>query len=214
MTAFIDFFAMIVNYVNSLFKRLVFRSENLKFKKRLSNFNVCSNVTFNGIPIIQVHSQSRLIIKSNTLINSDNRGYHVSMFSPVKLMADKPGAIIEIGSNTRIHGSCLHAYKKISIGDNCLIAANCQLIDSSGHDVQLDNVDNRIMSTGKTKTIIIEDSVWLCTGVIVLPGVTIGRGSVIGANSVVDIDIPEMTLARGNPIKIVRGIKESDYKYT
>lgn len=51
---------------------------------------------------------------------------------------------------------------------------------------------------------IIEDDVWLGYGVIVLPGVRIGRGSVIGAGSVVAKDIPPYSIAVGNPIVIIK----------
>ena len=52
-----------------------------------------------------------------------------------------------------------------------------------------------------TQEIIIDDDVWLGKGVTVLPGVKIGKGSVIGANSLVNKNIPSYKLAAGNPIK-------------
>src|SRR5690606_12263755 len=130
-------------------------------------------VIFKKIPIIQIHPKAQLIIGNNVTINSDNYGYHVNMYSTVKLMADMEGAVIKIGDNTRFHGSAIHAYKRIEIGKNCLIAANCQIIDSNGHDISGNNVDNRINTFGTPRKIFIEDSVWLGTGVVVLPGVTI-----------------------------------------
>ena len=122
-------------------------------------------------------------------------------------MADRENAVIKIGENTRIHGTCIHAYKSIEIGKNCLIAANCQIFDGNGHDLSFENVHNRINTIGESKEIIIEDSVWLGTGVIVLPGVKIGMGSVIAANSVVHKDIPSMVIAGGNPVKEIMQIR-------
>lgn len=169
-----------------------------------SNITIGKKVKFKKRPLVQVHKDARLIIGDNVTINSDNRNYHVNMFTRCKIMADRPGAEIIIGNNTRIHGSCIHAFKKITIGNNCLIAANCQIIDGNGHDLSFDNVDNRINTSGKFKEVVIEDSVWLGTGVIVLPGVKIGRGSIISANSVVATDIPPMTIATGNPARAAR----------
>lgn len=188
------------------------RTQNYLYRKRFeklksaNNLNIGKDVVFKKIPIIQLHQNAQLIIEDGVTINSDNYGYHVNMFAPVKFMADREGALIKIGENTRIHGTSIHSYKKIEIGKNCLIAANCQIIDSNGHDISGENVDNRINTFGTSKEVIIEDAVWLGTGVIVLPGVRIGKGSIISANSVVHIDIPPMVIAGGNPIQIIKEI--------
>lgn len=60
------------------------------------------------------------------------------------------------------------------------------------------------------KDVHIEECVWIGAGVIVLPGVTIGRNSVIGAGSVVTKDIPENVVAVGNPCRVMRPIGEKD----
>ena len=126
------------------------------------------------------------------------------MHSPVKLMANRSGASIEIGDNTRINGSCIHAYSKITIGKNCLVAANCQIIDGSGHDLSMDDPANRVNTLGDAKPIVIEDNVWLGINCIVLPGVTIGEGAVIAAGSVVTRDVPAMAVVGGNPAKVIK----------
>ena len=59
----------------------------------------------------------------------------------------------------------------------------------------------------------IGEDCWLGAGVIVLPGVTIGRGSVIGAGSVVTKDIPENVVAFGNPCRVVRPVGERDREF-
>lgn len=56
----------------------------------------------------------------------------------------------------------------------------------------------------------IGNRVWLGSGVIVLPGVEIGDGSIVGAGSVVTRDIPPMSVAVGNPCRVVRAITEAD----
>jgi acetyltransferase-like isoleucine patch superfamily enzyme len=128
----------------------------------------------------------------------------VSLYAPAKLLADADGALIRIGPNTRINGSCIHAQKSVVIGSNCLIAANCQICDGNGHSLSFPDVANRIHTRGRAKAIVIEDNVWVGTGSVVLPGVTIGTGSVIGANSVVVRDIPPMVVASGNPAVVTR----------
>ena len=160
-------------------------------------------VLVSGVPILYFKENGYLRIGKNVRLNSNIESYHLNMCSPVKLMADRRDALIEIGDNTRIHGSCIHAYNKISIGRNCLVAANCQIFDASGHDLSFDNVGNRINTIGEQKEVIIEDSVWLGANCIVMPGVHIGRGSIIAAGSVVVKDIPAMCIAGGNPAKVI-----------
>jgi acetyltransferase-like isoleucine patch superfamily enzyme len=172
------------------------------------NVVVQGKLVVNGKPMIDIFKECQLVIGDGVTLNSRNRGYHINMHSPVKLLADRPGAHIKIGDRTRIHGTCIHAYNSIEIGKNCLIAANCQIIDGNGHDLSFPDVDNRINTRGSSKPVKIEDSVWLGANVIVLPGVTIGKGSVISANSVVSKDIPPMALAAGNPAVVLKQYQE------
>jgi len=157
-----------------------------------------------GRPMIDIREGCHLHMGANVTLNSDNRGYHINMHSPVKLFADKPGAEIRIGENTRIHGTCIHAFQSIVIGRNCLIAANCQIIDGNGHDLSFPDVSNRIMTFGSSRPVVIEDDVWIGANTIILPGTRIGRGSVVSASSVVASDIPAMVVAGGNPAKVIK----------
>jgi acetyltransferase-like isoleucine patch superfamily enzyme len=168
------------------------------------NLSIGNGVKFDKIPILKIKNKGRIIIGKNATINSNNRGYHLNMHNRVKLVADRPNAIISIGEFSRIHGSCIHAFKNIAIGKRCLIAANCQIFDGNGHDLSFPNVENRINTLGEAKEIVIEDNVWIGANCIVLPGITIGEGSVIAAGSVVNTNVPKMSIAGGNPIKIIR----------
>lgn len=193
--------------ISKLFRRLRIKSVGLlylSFLRLNKRVQLGKDVRFYKIPSISVQKGTQLIIGDNVTINSDNWGYHINMHSRCKILLDRVGAKIYIGNNCRIHGSCLHAYKKISIGSNCLIAANSNIIDGNGHDLSFNDVSNRINTQGDSKEIIIGNNVWIGANVIVLPGVTIGNGSVISANSVVHKNIPPMVLAGGNPIQIIK----------
>ena len=148
--------------------------------------------------------KSKLIIGDNVLINSWNTGYHLSMFMPVKLLLHSNDAILEIGDNTRIHGSCLHVKYHIAIGKNCLIAANTQIFDCNGHLNSMSNPELRLEKKDMPKKIMIEDNVWIGTGCIILPGTHIGRGTIISAGSVVSGTIPEKSIAKGNPAVVLK----------
>lgn len=170
----------------------------------LNGLEVNGKVKVTGWPIIRVTKESKIIIENGVVLNSNNYSYHLNMHSPVKLLADGHNSLISIGRNTRIHGSCIHAYHSITIGENCLIAGNCQIFDGSGHDLAFDDPSRRIYTTGGSKPIKISDNVWIGGNSIVLPGVNIGEGAVIAAGSVVVKDVEPYTLVGGNPARIIR----------
>ncbi len=114
---------------------------------------------------------------------------------------------IQIGNNTIINPYCLldgRSYKLI-IGNNVDIARET-LIYNLEHDPASDYHDV------KGGDVIIEDYVWICSRVIVLPGVTIGRGAVVAAGSVVTKDVPPYKIVGGVPAKVI-GDRKSGLKY-
>ncbi len=167
-----------------------------------SNVVVEGKVNILGSPLIDIRRGCKLTLGNGVILTSRNRGYHLNLPAPVKLFADRPGAEITIGAETRIAGSCIHAWRSITIGKRCLIAGNCQIVDSNGHDLSFPKVEKRMRTTGSSYPVVIEDDVWLGANTVVLPGVRIGRGSIIGANSVVSTNIPPMVVARGNPAEV------------
>lgn len=157
-----------------------------------------------GLPEIEIGEGGSIQIGSGVTLNSDRRNYHASMHSPVRLVVSRPGAFIQIGDESRIHGSCLHARKSIVLGKRCLVAANSQILDSNGHDTCIPDVENRIRTTDEPRGIVLEDDVWLGLGCIVLPGVTIGRGTIVAAGSVVSRDLPSFAICGGVPAKVIK----------
>lgn len=166
-------------------------------------------VKFSGFPLIDIRSGASIHIGNDVAINSLNRGYHANMYGRVKLFADRPGATISIGDSSRLHGVCVHAFESISIGKRCLIAANCQIIDGDGHELSFPDVEQRISTRGGARSVEIQDDVWIGLGSMVLPGVTIGRGAVIGAGSVVTKDVPPFCVAAGNPARVLRQYQQT-----
>lgn len=180
----------------------------LQITEALQHVTLGEGAKFVGEPILTIHPEASIKIGARVTLNSDNSDYHVSMYAPVKLIVDRPGATISIGDDTRIHGSCIHAWKSIAIGKRCLIAANCQIVDSNGHPTALDCPEIRIRETDRPRPVVICDDVWIGTGAIILPGVTIGRGSVVGAGAVVTRDVPGGVVIAGNPARVVRSRAE------
>jgi acetyltransferase-like isoleucine patch superfamily enzyme len=164
-------------------------------------------VIFKGLSSIYKIKSAKIIIGNNTTINSDNFGYHLNMFAKCKLFADRPNAKIIIGDNCRIHATCIHAFAEITIGNRVLIAANTQIIDGNSHLLSMENPENRINTVDDGKPIKIQDDVWLGTNVIVLGGVTIGKGAVVSANTVVNKDVPPYSIVGGNPMNVLKKYK-------
>lgn len=92
----------------------------------------------------------------------------------------------------------------VKIGDNVLIGSNCGIY-TAAHPI---NVKERTAGIEYAEEIIIEDNVWIGGGVQILPGVTIGKNSVIGSGSVVTKSIPPDTVAVGNPCRPIKKIDE------
>lgn len=125
-----------------------------------------------------------------------------SIIVPSELSAVDGGAI-EIGDRTFLnYGLLITAHELVRIGRDCLIGHHVTLMDNNLHDL----VDRR--RAPPSQPVVLEDNVWLGDRVIVLPGVTIGHGSVIGAGSVVVKDVPAESVAVGNPARVVRSLAQ------
>lgn len=94
----------------------------------------------------------------------------------------------------------------INIGADCLLGPNVQLLTPT-HPVDPEPRRNKLESA---EPITLEDNVWLGGGVIVCPGITIGKNSIVGAGSVVTRDVPANVLVAGNPARIIREITDRE----
>lgn len=120
-------------------------------------------------------------------------------------------ARIRIGNGTYIsNNAVLIANTQILVGDRCLLGDQTCIFDSDFHAL---NPAERTATTGQSKPVIIEDDVWLGSRVVVLKGVVIGRGSVVGAMSVVTKSLPPDCVAAGNPARVVRMLRKIDAGY-
>lgn len=98
---------------------------------------------------------------------------------------------------------------EIYIGNGVMFAPNVT-ITATGHPV---HPELRPHGDQFSFPVTIEDHVWIGSNVVILPGVTIGKNSVIGAGSVVTKDIPENVVAVGNPCRVLRPITDRDKEY-
>jgi len=123
----------------------------------------------------------------------------------------------KIKSNHIIFGKKIEIQypNKFKVGEYTLLGDGCKVIGNGNVEIQdfvYFSPDVKIVTTshntsnmeGITKNITIEKLFWIGTNVVILPGVTIGEGSVIGACSVVTKDISPYSIAVGNPAKVIK----------
>lgn len=117
------------------------------------------------------------------------------------------GSNIELGDNVFINAYCVFLDEAlITIGNNVFIAPQCGFY-TAGHPL---DKELRRQKKEYSLPITIGDDVWIGGMVAVMPGVTIGSGSVIGGGSVVIDDIPSDVLAAGNPCRVIRPLTPAD----
>lgn len=135
--------------------------------------------------------------------------------------------LVTVGNDNYIGPSLIICHKKVVIGNHVTIAWGCTIYDHDSHsldyrerrkdiDREIANIrrgenfiQDKDWTTVNSKPIIIKDDAWIGMNTIILKGVTIGRGSVVGAGSVVTKDVPDWTVVAGNPAVVVKQIKES-----
>ena len=122
---------------------------------------------------------------------------------------DEKNKIITFGENVQINDAVhIVGRKKVTIGNNVLIASKVFISDSNHGSYSGDNQSSpdeppalrKLQATPVT----IEDNVWIGEFVTILQGVTIGRGSIIGSLSVVSKDIPANSIAVGSPARVIK----------
>lgn len=131
-------------------------------------------------------------------------------------------AILRVGHHSFLgQGSRIWAQESVLIGDHVLIAHLVDIHDTNSHSVRwpdrradsIKQYEERVQLDHQRVTsapVIIEDDVWIGFKSTVLKGVTIGRGAVIAAGSLVTHDIPPFTLVAGAPARVVRRLEPAE----
>lgn len=204
------------------------------FAKMGDHTKICQNVQLTHTKLIAIGSEvtlrrgteliaepnSHIEISDRVLLDRDVRivtrgegsrvklGKEVYFDRGVELKAH-PGGEIEFGDRTYIGAYvCISAYGKLKIGSDCAIASLSSLF---AHNHGFSNLNRTIREQEITvKGITIEDDCWLGSGVRVVDGVTIGKGSVIGAGAVVTKNIPPYSIAVGVPAQVIDRRKVED----
>lgn len=133
-----------------------------------------------------------------------------------------PQGRIEVGAYTCLNGTYLLCNERITIGAHCLLAWGVVLTDSwltprtsveaRRAALALVAADplRRMPAAAPPQPVTLEDTVWVGFDAVILPGVTLGRGCVVGCKSIVERDVPPYAVVAGNPARVVRFLEPDD----
>ena len=149
------------------------------------------------------HKNAKICVGNDCLING-------------RLVAEIENSLIDIKDNVFIGGNTIIDCKQeIIIEDNVLVSYECVIFDHDSHSVisserknDLNDFKNNSLKWGKVKSkkILIKKNAWICARSMILKGVTIGKGSIVAAGSVVTEDVPDYSLVAGNPAKFIKEV--------
>lgn len=178
--------------------------------------NIQGKLTKIGNVIIVMHETAQIIIKGELIANfglpeGSKQECIIKLQENAKLIVEGKfllsyGSTIQVFKNgvLRLHsgftncGTVIGAAYEINIGEDFLGGRNIVIYDSDGHAIIKDGKE-----MPRYKTVRIGNHVWIGAGSTVLKGVTIGDGSILGANSTAVKDIPPMCSAAGNPAQVI-----------
>lgn len=126
--------------------------------------------------------------------------------------------LLSFGRNVQINDYChIACVNRVAIGNDVLIASKVFITDHDHGKYVGDNQDSP-QSVPKNRklffsSVTIEDRVWIGENVVILPGVTVGEGSIIGASSVVTRSVPANSIAVGNPARVLKTFNFSTNKW-
>ena len=172
------------------------------------NFKVFNKIYLIGKGAIKIGND--FMFTSGDCINPISRNLRGCIYT-------EPHSKITIGDRVGISSSSFWISKELTIGNDVKIGADTLVIDTDSHQIdyrlrkmiphnseEIKYLKSRIQS----KTITIEDDVWIGAKCIILKGVTIGARSIVGAGSVVTKDIPSDCIAAGNPCKVIKHLSK------
>lgn len=182
----------------------------LVLPRKLKNQGVqlAQKVTFYGAPIVVIESGAKISIGERSVLCSSSKYTALGVNHPVILRTLSENSFISIGRDVGMSGTTICAMAGVTIGDECLIGANVNIVDTDFHPIASEN--RRYSSeSGKVASspILIGNNVFIGMNTLILKGVKIGNNSVIGAGSVVVNNIPADTIAVGSPAAPVKSVK-------
>lgn len=178
--------------------RASYRNRGGLLQRLVSAYKTKRYLTKAGIGIVIKHNAEFWLTENAVL----EVGYGCTIQNFAFFQLTKPNPKVYIGNNTVIGRHCMITAKNlICLGDNVLLGAYVQIIDTS-HGVNAGQVIRD--QTADIGEVVIGNDVWIGAGAKVLMNCHIGDGAVIGANAVVTGDIPRNAIAVGIPARVIK----------
>jgi acetyltransferase-like isoleucine patch superfamily enzyme len=180
-----------------LFLKIIYREPMLRYRCR----RVGVRLELEGA-MPQIMGNGTIEIGDDVLVGSRNTwivGFKVS--SDARLVIGN-----RVGIN---YQTTISVAKHVCIGDDTIMAANVQIYDNPSHPLSpARRLRRESFALADARPVVLGRNVWICTGAIILAGVTIGDNSVVAAGSVVTKSVPPDTLVAGNPARIIRALED------
>lgn len=152
---------------------------------------------------ILIYGSGTIRIGKNFHSVSARKRSFITLFSPCHLTVADQGEIF-LGEHVGLNGTTIFARRKVTIGNNTMIAPNVIIMDHNGHTSW--PASERWSSSDTPLEIKIGNDCWIGMNCIILKGVTVGDGSIIAAGSVVINDVEPACLYAGNPAKKIKSL--------
>jgi len=148
-------------------------------------------------------------------------GYGAGVYDRATLIVG-PSGYVSVGSFTCLNATYLICNDRITIGSHCLLAWGSVITDSwlipdkpsrpRRHALlaAAQSPDRWLRPAQTPRPVVLEDNVWVGFDAVVLPGVTLGRGCVVGAKTIVRKNVPPYAVVVGDPARIVRYLESND----
>jgi acetyltransferase-like isoleucine patch superfamily enzyme len=173
--------------------------------KLKGNGVVFSTFRTHGVPMIDVKIGGKFTIGKNFRMNNGKYYNKIGRQQQSSFVVAK-GSFLSFGDNVGLSSSSFFCSQRISVGNNVMIGGNCVFYDTDFHSLNfLERRDGKVdEEKSKSLPVIIEDDVFIGAHSTILKGVTIGKGSIIGAASLVSKSIPPNEIWGGNPVNFIK----------
>ena len=200
----------ILDIIGPKLANLVYRYMQMAHDRALSNFA-------NNPENLRIEFPSRVVNSNHIYIGDDvsmGPGCFINAIKryPGKFMQGLPSDTvyqefkpsIKIGNRVSVTGYLtLTSANSVIVEDDVLIASHVFISDHSHGSSRVD-VPYKYQPLEKFGEVIIREGCWIGEHVVIMPGVTVGKNSIIGANSVVTSDVPDNTIVVGSPAKVIK----------